>query len=110
MPVRTKGRILWGSPAAAPDSSQGERDSLAALSLRNSATALGAYYRRIARRIGGDVAVFAMARKLVTLIYRLLRWGQQYVDEEFEKRYQAIRITALKAKAKELGFELVQNA
>jgi transposase len=86
---------------------------MASLSLRNSATALGAYYRRIARRIGGDVAVFATARKLATLIYRLLRWGQQYVDEgaeAFEKRYQAIRITSLKAKAKELGFELVQTS
>jgi transposase len=86
---------------------------MAALSLRNSATALGAYYRRIARRIGGDVAVFATARKLATLIYRLLRWGQKYIDEgveAFEKRYEAIRIAALKAKAKELGFKLVQGA
>src|SRR5215831_1303806 len=41
---------------------------MAALSLRNSATALGAYYRRIARRLNGDVAVFATARKLATLI------------------------------------------
>lgn len=86
---------------------------MAALSLRNSATALGAYYRKIARRIGGDVAVFATARKLATLIYRLLRWGQQYVDEgaeAFEMRHQAIRISALKAKAKEFGFELVQSS
>lgn len=86
---------------------------MAALSLRNSGTALGAYYRRIARRIGGDVAVFATARKLATLIYRLLRWGQQYVDEgaeAFEQRHQVMRIGALKAKAKELGFALVQNA
>jgi hypothetical protein len=29
--------------------------------------------RQIARRIGGDVAVFATARKFATLIYRLLR-------------------------------------
>ena len=49
---------------------------MAALSLRHSETALGAYYRQISRRIGGDVAVFATARKLATLIYRLLRWGQ----------------------------------
>ena len=35
---------------------------MAALSLRHSVTALGAYYRRIARRIGGDVAVFATAQ------------------------------------------------
>lgn len=32
---------------------------MAATSLRNSQTALGAYYRHLSRRIGGDVAVFA---------------------------------------------------
>jgi transposase len=83
---------------------------MAALSLRNSQSALGAYYRRIARRIGADVAVFATARKLATLIYRILRWGQPYVDEgaeAFEKRYQDARIKSLRAKAKELGYSLV---
>jgi transposase len=54
---------------------------LAALSLRHSQTALGAYYCQVARRIGADVAVFATARKLAVLIYRLLQWGQPYVDE-----------------------------
>jgi transposase len=86
---------------------------MAALSLRHSGTALGAYYRKIARRIGGDVAVFATARKLATLIYRFLRWGQPYVDEgaeAYERRYQQIRLTALKAKAKELGYALVPNS
>jgi transposase len=85
---------------------------MAALSLRNSGTALGAYYRKIARSCGGDVAVFASARKLATLIYRLLRWGQPYVDEgveAFEKRYREIRIKSVKAKAKELGYQLVAN-
>src|SRR5205823_12020054 len=82
---------------------------MAALSMRNSQTALGAHYRRIARRIGGDVAVFATARKLATLIYRLLRWGQPYVDEgaeAFEKRYRQQHIKGLAARAKELGFQL----
>jgi transposase len=86
---------------------------MAALSLRHSQSALGAYYRSIARRIGADVAVFATARKLATLIYRLLRWGQQYIDEgaeAYEKRYAEIRIAALKSKAKQLGYELVQTA
>ena len=85
---------------------------MAALSLRHSPTALGAYYRKVSRRKGGDVAVFA-TRKLATLIYRLLRWGQPYVDEgaeAYERRYQEFRITALKAKARELGYELVQHA
>jgi hypothetical protein len=84
---------------------------MAALSLRNGSTALGAYYRKIARRIGGDVAVFATARKLATLIYRLLRWGQPYVDEgaeAYERRYREGRISAMKAKAKEFGYQLVQ--
>jgi len=82
---------------------------MAALSLRHSETALGAYYRQISRRIGGDVAVFATARKLATLIYRLLRWGQPYVDEgaaACEKRYQEARINSLTAKARDLGYQL----
>jgi len=86
---------------------------MAALALRHSPTALGAYYRQIARRIGADVAVFATARKLATLIYRLLRWGQPYVDEGaevYEKRYQEMRIKALKSTAKQLGYGLVSNA
>lgn len=86
---------------------------MAALSLRNGSTALAAYYRRIARRIGADVAVFATARKLATIIYRMLRWGQPYVDEGAEvseRRYQEIRVRNLKAKAKQLGYELVQSS
>src|SRR5712691_2671385 len=82
---------------------------MAASSLRHSETALGAYYRHIARRIGGDVAVFATARKLATIIYRLLRWGQPYVDEgaqAYEQRYRENRIKSLTARAKELGYQL----
>ena len=82
---------------------------MAATSMRHSETALGAYYRQMARRIGGDVAVFATARKLATLIYRLLRWGQPYVDEgaeTYEKRYQEGRIKSLAARAKDMGFRL----
>jgi transposase len=83
---------------------------MAALSVRHSQTALGAYYRQIARRIGADVAVFATARKLATLIYRLLRWGQPYVDEgaaAYDSRYQHARIQRLAATAKQLGYQLV---
>lgn len=85
---------------------------MAALTLRHSPTALGAYYRQIARRIGADVAVFATARKLATLIYRLLRWGQPYVDEgaeAYEKRYREARIKALKSTAKQFGYGLVPS-
>jgi transposase len=82
---------------------------MAALSLRHSKTALGAYYRKIAQRKGGDIAVFATARKLATLIYRLLRWGQPYVDEgatAYENRYFQQRVQRLMTTAKELGYQL----
>jgi len=82
---------------------------MAAVTIRHSATALGAYYRQIARRNGADVAVFATARKLATLIYRMLRWGQQYVDEgaeAYEKRYREIRLRRLTASVAELGYEV----
>ena len=85
---------------------------MAALSLRHSQTALGSYYRRIAQRRGGDIAVFATARKLATLVYRLLRWGQPYVDEgaaAYENRCRLNRIAHLAATAK-LGFELTPVA
>ena len=83
---------------------------MAALSLRRSQTALGAYYRRLAQRAGADVAVFATARKLAQYIYRLLRWGHPYVDEgaaAYERRYHAARVQRLAATAKHLGYTLV---
>jgi len=83
---------------------------MAAASMRHSQTALGAYYRQIARRIGADVAVFATARKLATLIFRMLRWGQPYVDEgaqAYEKRYREARLRRLTASAADLGYELI---
>ena len=82
---------------------------MAALSVRHSQTALGAYYRQIARHKGGDVAVFATARKLATLIYRMLRWGKSYVDEgveAYEKRYRQARLRRLTTTARELGYQL----
>ena len=53
---------------------------MAAVAVRNSKTALGAFYRRISRRKGASVAVFATARKLAKIIYRLVCYGQAYID------------------------------
>ena len=83
---------------------------MAATTLQHSQTALGAYYRRLAANKGADIAVFATARKLATLIYRMLRWGQTYVDDgaaAYEKRYQATRIRRMNAAANQLGYQLV---
>jgi len=80
---------------------------MAAVSLRHSKTALGAAYRRIARHKGADVAVFAMARKLAQLVYRMLRYGQDYVDvgeSAYESRFQARRLTGLREAARSMGY------
>lgn len=85
---------------------------MAALSLRRSQTGLGAYYRRIAQRLGADIAVFATARKLAQWVYRVLRWGQAYADDgaaAYEKRYHEARVKRLATTAKQLGYTLLST-
>lgn len=83
---------------------------MAALALAHSDTALGAYCRRIARRKGGAVATFATARKLAALIFRMLCYGQDYLDEgvaAYEARFQKRRLHQLIETARQLGYQLV---
>lgn len=82
---------------------------MAATTLRLSKSALGAAYRRIAYRKGQGVAIFAMARKLASLIYRMLRYGQEYVDEGmklYEERFERQQLRRLISMARERGYEL----
>lgn len=84
----------------------------AAIAVRDSKSAMGGYYRRISRRLGASVAVFATARKLATCVYRMLRWGQEYVDigqKADEERYQAIKLRTLTSTAAQFGYQLVKN-
>ena len=46
---------------------------MAAVALRRSQSALGGAFRRFSRRKAYPVAVFATARKLAQLVYRMLR-------------------------------------
>ncbi len=85
---------------------------MAATSLEHSKTALGASFRRVARHKGGAVAVFATARQLARLIYRMLRYGHDYVDigeQAYDHRFRIRRLAALKETAKSLGYTLVPN-
>ncbi len=83
---------------------------MAALSLKKSKTALGAYYRRLARRKGASIAIFATARKLATLIFRMLRYGQDYVDageKAYEQTFEARRLAGLKSAISSMGYDIV---
>jgi transposase len=85
---------------------------MAAVSLQRSKTALGAAFRRTARRKCAAVAVFASARQLARLIYRMLRYGQDYVDvgeQAYEEKFQACRLAAITNAAKSLGFTLTKE-
>jgi hypothetical protein len=67
---------------------------------------------RFARRLGPAVAVFVTARQLGTLVYRMLRWGQQYVDigqQAYEEQHQAAKLRALVSTAAQFGYHLVKQ-
>ena len=62
---------------------------MAALTVGRTQTALGAYYRNVAQRTDKKTAVKATARRMAILIYRGVRYGQEYNDcgvEAYEAR------------------------
>jgi len=86
---------------------------IAAVNIGRTHTALGAFYRRLAARIGKAKAVTATARKLAILFYRALRFGMTYADpgaSYYEERHRERVIHNLHRRARELGFSLVANA
>jgi transposase len=85
---------------------------MAAIALRTSQSALGAYFRRMCARLDKGKAVTAVAHKLARLIYAMLTKGQSYVDqgqEYYEERYRQRVVFHLRKKAAALGLELVQT-
>lgn len=84
---------------------------LAATTLLRSQSYLGAQYRRLRTRLGAPKAITAMAHKLARLVYRLLKWGHEYVDnglKYYEDRHRQQQLQLLKKKAAKLGFQLVE--
>ncbi len=84
----------------------------AAMSLTRSATALGAYYRRIAYRHGAAKAITATARKLAVLVYRVLRGDITYHDPgatAYEELNRNRILGNLRRRARRLGFALLDT-
>jgi transposase len=83
---------------------------MAAYTLDHSHSALGAKYRRLKRKLGAPKAIIAMANHLAKMIYRMIKFGCDYVDvgmEVYEAKFRAQHIRWLTKKAKELGLKLV---
>lgn len=83
---------------------------MAAMTLFNSKSALGAYLRRQRSRLGAPKAITATAHKLARLIYSMLKNGTAFVDagqEQYEERYRSRVVQNLKRKAQDMGYKLV---
>jgi len=83
---------------------------LAAQSLHHSDTALGAFYRRMKYRLGAAKATTATAHKLACLIFRMIRYGMDYVDrgqEQYNQQYQERVLKNLRKHADAMGYGLV---
>jgi transposase len=86
---------------------------MAAWSLFRSQSALGANFRRLRRKLGAPKAVTAMAHKLARLVYRMLKFGQGYVDqgmEHYEAKYRQDQIKWLAKSAAALNLQLTPLA
>jgi transposase len=84
---------------------------IAATTLLRSQSYLGAQFRRFRGKLGAPKAITAMAHKLAVLVYRMLRWGHEYVDnglQYYEERHRHQQIRLLQKRAAALGFLLVE--
>lgn len=82
---------------------------LAAVTVGRTDTALGAFFRRLAARIGKAKAVTATARKIAVLFYNTMRHGIEYRDpgaDCYEAAYRQRVVKQLHRRAANFGFRL----
>ena len=82
---------------------------VAAASLKNSDSALGAYFRRMRTRLGTPAAVTATAHKLARIIYFMLKERKPYHDygaDYYEQQHRERVLRNLSRRASKLGFRL----
>jgi transposase len=79
---------------------------IAATTLLKSRTYLGAQYRRLRTKLGAPKAITAMAHRLARWLYRMLKYGHQYVDkgaEYYEQKNRQQQIDFIRKRAAQLG-------
>jgi transposase len=85
---------------------------MAAQGLARTQSPLALFYRRIKGRLGGKGAITATAHKLACLVYRMLKYGREYVRQSldaYEKKLRSQQERSLRRKAAALGYELVSR-
>ena len=84
---------------------------IAATTLLRSRSYLGAQYRRLRTKLGAPKAITAMAHRLARLVYRMLKYGQEYIDkgmEYYEERNRFQQLEHLRKKAAKMGLQIVE--
>jgi transposase len=85
---------------------------LAAQSLHRSTSALGAFLRRLASRLGMPKAITATAYKLARIIYGMLTHGTAFLEQGqdyYERQYQDRVLKNVSRTARALGYCLVKR-
>lgn len=86
---------------------------VAAQALHHSKSALGAYSRQMRSHLGAPKAITATAHRLAILIYRMVRYGKEYVDEgeaAYQERQEKLRLARLKRSARAQGYLVMDPA
>ena len=79
-------------------------------SLRESHSYLGAQFRRFRSRLGPPKTITAMAARLARLVYRMLKYGEEYVDKgtaQYEEKFRQQKLKMITKQAAEHGLALV---
>lgn len=108
----TGGKKLSGASKRLPNR-VAQALKLAAQGLHHSRCGMGAYYRRLAARLGTGKAITATAHKLARTVYAMLTHGAAYVERsetEYEEQYRERTLKNLQRKAAALGFRLAPAA
>lgn len=103
------GKIL-SSKTKPSDNRAAQALRMAASSLYRSATAIGAFFRRLRARLGAPKAITAAAHKLARILYRMLKEGSDYREvggNYYEQLYRARVKAHLIKRAEDLGYMLV---
>lgn len=82
---------------------------LAAMSLRSSRSAIGAFYRRKRAQLDSPRAITATAHKLARIIYTMIKTRTNFVDlgeHAYEKQFRHRTLRSLERRAHALGFTL----
>ena len=83
----------------------------AAVRMRN--TYLSKFYWKLKQKRGAKKAIVALARKILVIVYHLLKNQDIYNESKFEtakQKQEASRMMRVRADAKKLGFVLVPSS